>query len=113
MFVTKDSTVRVALEGGMERDTADGKIDYTLVHDGPMFERWAQLLDRGARKYDKRNWMRGQGREVYDRFVESAYRHFVQWLRGDRDEDHAAAVLFNLNGAERLRPTLFPEDKEV
>jgi hypothetical protein len=28
----------------------------------------------------------------------------VQYLRGDVDEDHASAVVFNLNGAEYLRP---------
>jgi predicted oxidoreductase len=27
----------------------------------------------------------------------------MQWFLGDRDEDHAAAVLFNINGAEYVR----------
>jgi len=65
-----------------------------------MFERWAQHLTAGARKYDKRNWMKAQGREERDRFRESALRHFIQWYRGERDEDHASAVFFNINGAE-------------
>lgn len=85
---------------GMRRDTSSGKIDYLLLRDGPMFERWASLLDRGALKYSKRNWMLAESSEEYDRFVSSAARHFEQWLAGEEDEDHAAAVFFNINGAE-------------
>jgi hypothetical protein len=102
-FVTKDSGARKQFESGMVRDTTAGKMDYTLVLDGPMFQRWAELLDRGAVKYAKRNWMKANGHEEMDRFKESAFRHFVQWLRGDTDEDHAAAVIFNLNGYEYVK----------
>ena len=98
--VVKDSGAREQYASGMVRDTTTDKIDYRLVFDGPMFDRWAAHLTAGAKKYDKRNWMRAAGEEEYDRFCESAVRHFRQWLRGDTDEDHAAAVFFNINGAE-------------
>ena len=102
-FVTKDSGLRMVFESGMKRDLAEGKTDYSLVYDGPMFDRWAELLTRGAVKYDPRNWMKARGQEEYERFRSSAARHFRQWFRGDIDEDHAAAVYFNINGAEYVK----------
>jgi hypothetical protein len=44
--------------------------------------------------------MKARGLEEYERFRESAFRHFLQWFNGETDEDHAAAVYFNINGAE-------------
>lgn len=99
-FIIKDSGKREAFASGMVRDTADDKTDYSLALDGPMFDRWAVHLTKGAKKYAKRNWMKASGEEEYNRFKESALRHFLQWYRGDRDEDHAAAIYFNVNGAE-------------
>lgn len=98
-FEVKDSGERQQFASGMQRDVTTGKKDYTLVFDGPMLERWAALLTAGAVKYEKRNWMQATGQEELNRFRESAARHFVQWLRGDTDEDHGAAVMFNINGA--------------
>lgn len=103
MFEVKDSGERTSFSSGMVRDVATGKIDYSLALDGPMFQRWAEHLTKGAVKYEKRNWMRAAGDEEYQRFRESALRHFIQWFRGDVDEDHAAAVLFNINGAEYVK----------
>lgn len=102
-FVTKDSGERTLFESGMQRDVSDGKIDYTYCIQGPMLDRWAQLMERGAKKYDRDNWMMATGDAELARFQQSAIRHLVQWLRGDRDEDHAAAVFFNINGAEYVK----------
>jgi hypothetical protein len=90
----------------MQRDVATDKIDYSLVFDGPMFKRWAALLDRGARKYDKRNWMKANSQEEYDRARESLVRHFVQYISGEVDEDHAAAIIFNINEMEYVKGKL-------
>jgi hypothetical protein len=102
-MAVKDSGKRQEFAGGMVRDVEEGKVDYSLVFDGPMFERWAAHLTEGAKKYDKRNWMKAEDSEAADRFRESAVRHFVQWLRGDVDEDHAAATFFNVNGVELMK----------
>lgn len=102
-FEIKDSGKRAEFSGGMVRDITEGKIDYSLALDGPMFKRWAEHLTKGAIKYDKRNWMKGEGDEVKQRFKESALRHFLQWYSGEVDEDHAAAVLFNINGYEYIK----------
>lgn len=102
-FITKDSGERQQFASGMVRDVTTGKSNPLLAFDGPMFLRWVGLLTRGAVKYAKRNWMKASGEEEYERFQESAVRHFFQWLNGDTDEDHAAAVFFNINGAEYVK----------
>lgn len=107
-FVIKDSGERQQFESGMVRDTAGGKMQYHRVFEGPMLERWAEHLTKGAEKYPdledgRANWTLASKPDEERRFRESAVRHFVQWLRGDRDEDHAAAVFFNVNGAEYVR----------
>lgn len=98
-FQIKDSGERKEFAGGMVRDLADGKINWSLVADGPMLKRFAIHLTNGAKKYNARNWMLASGQEEYERFRESAFRHFMQWYNGDTDEDHAMAVVFNINGA--------------
>lgn len=105
-FTVKDSGVREKYRSGMVRDVTTDKIDYSLVLDGPMFKRWAQHLTLGAKKYSKRNWMKASGQEELDRFNESALRHFIQWFYGDKGEDHAAAVFFNINSAEYVKEKL-------
>lgn len=107
-FTVKDSGKRKDFESGMVRDTEAGKMDYLRITEGPMFERWSEHLAKGAEKYKDvapgvANWTLADGPEELIRFRRSAFRHFVQWLRGDQDEDHAAAVFFNVNGAEYVR----------
>ncbi len=101
--VIKDSGKREEFTSGMVRDTTEGKTDYLLTRDGPMYQRWAIHLTNGAKKYDKRNWMKGAGSPELERAKESAARHFEQWLSGETDEDHAAATFFNINQVEYLK----------
>lgn len=107
-FEIKDSGQRQKFDSGMVRDTQDNKTDFSRVLDGPMLERWAVHLTKGGKKYPDvkpgvPNWTLAAGEEELVRFKKSALRHFMQWYRGDRDEDHAAAVYFNINGAEYVR----------
>jgi hypothetical protein len=110
-FVVNDSGKREVFASGMVRDTAEGKKQYHRVLEGPMFDRWAAHLTKGAVKYPDNadgtaNWTKAAGDEERRRFRQSALRHFIQWYYGDRDEDHAAAVFFNVNGAEYLNENL-------
>lgn len=109
-FVVKDSGAREEFDSGMVRDVEDDKTDYTLAVDGPMFERWAEHLTQGAKKYIARNWMQARGMAEYMRFRRSAFRHFMQWYWGEVDEDHAAAVFFNINGAEFVKESASARD---
>ena len=113
-FVVKDSGQRKQFESGMQRDIDSNKIQYDLVFDGPLFERYAVHLTKGAQKYQPRNWMLAQGLEEMARFRASAIRHFFQWLRGDTDEDHFAATVFNMNGYSYVQEQLRKKsDEEV
>jgi len=105
-YVVTDSGEREHFDSGMVRDTETGKTDYTYTLTGPMLQRWAEHLQKGAVKYDRDNWTLAAGRVELDRFERSAFRHLVQWLQGETDEDHAAAVFFNVNGAEYVREAL-------
>jgi hypothetical protein len=106
VFTIKDSGQRKQFDGGMVRDTDEGKINYLLTRDGPMLKRWAIHLTKGAVKYAKRNWMLAAGEAELDRARESAVRHFEQWLAGEQDEDHASATYFNINQVEYIKARL-------
>jgi Domain of unknown function (DUF5664) len=107
-FITKDSGKRVTFETGMQRDVNENKPRFDLItpaglpFEERMLTRWARLMDRGASKYGERNWEKASTEEEKKRFMDSAYRHFMQWAAGETDEDHAAAVFFNISGAEMV-----------
>lgn len=114
-FVVKAGGPQITGAGGMVRSSGEGKVDYLLALDGVMFKRWAEHLDRATKPrgdfpgYGKRNWMQAtkgsaeEQRAVLERAKVSAFRHFLQWLNGEADEDHAAAVFFNINLHETVR----------
>src|SRR5690606_33734686 len=105
-FVTKDSGERAEFASGMVRDTDKGKARFDLLiaegvpykHQSPT--RCAELMRRGAEKYNDRNWEKANSPEEVTRMKSSAFRHFMQWFCGETDEDHAAAVIFNILAAE-------------
>ena len=108
-FVTKDSGERAEYASGMRRDTQEGKPDFSLIvpaempYDETPLTRFAALMTRGIEKYGYRNWEKANSEEELNRFKSSAFRHFVQWITGEQDEDHMAAVMFNLNAAEYVK----------
>lgn len=101
-FITKDSGKREDFPSGMRRDIEAGKPRYDLV-DPAMLKRWAALMARGAEKYGANNWRKANSQAELDRFRSSAMRHFMQWMAQDLDEDHAAAILFNVAAAEYVK----------
>lgn len=93
-YETKDSGSRRTFDTGSVRDAASGKGRYDLLC--PIaIEREAQLFERGAVKYDARNWEKGQPMSV---FLDCALRHLFNYLAGKRDEDHLAAARWNIGG---------------
>lgn len=91
------------------RDVAEGKPDFYLClpkmipYEEQMLTRFAALMERGAQKYSARNWELFQGEEELDRAKSSALRHLMQWINDEDDEDHAAAVYFNIMAAEMIK----------
>ena len=104
-FITKDSGKRINFKSGMRRDTAENKPRYDLIY-LPMITRLAELHERGVAKYGERNWEKANSVEEMNRFKASAFRHFIAWVQGEEDEDHAAAVLFNINAYEFTKEKL-------
>lgn len=50
-------------------------------------------FEAGAKKYGDNNWRKGIPAHCY---IDSAIRHYLKWLRGDRDEPHDRAFAWNL-----------------
>src|SRR6267154_681326 len=105
IFVTKDSGKRQEFSTGMQRDTQENKPRYDLL-DLPMLKRWAELMARGAKKYGEENWRKARTQEELNRFKASFIRHAFQYLEGDETEDHGAACMFNIAGAEMVKEKL-------
>jgi len=107
-YIIKDSNKRKVFSTGMQRDSED-KIRYDLIY-MPMLTRWAQHMTNGAKKYSPRNWEKAETPEELDRFLQSAFRHFIQWFTNvDDGEDHASACWFNICGAEMVKEKLGPD----
>lgn len=78
--------------------------------------------EEGAKKYNDRNWEKGIPVHC---FIDSAVRHYLKYKRGDKDEPHDRAFIWNLLGAmwtHKHRPELIDlpfaeqvegEDKDV
>lgn len=52
--------------------------------------------EEGAKKYDENNWKKGI---PVKRYIDSGVRHYLKFLRGDKDERHDRAFCWNMMGA--------------
>lgn len=52
--------------------------------------------EEGALKYSERNWEKGIPMHSY---IDSAVRHYLKFIRGDTDERHDRAFIWNIFGA--------------
>ena len=77
--------LRVALEI-FTRDCFDRNI-YTAILE------LAKHFENGAKKYGERNWQNGIPVRCY---IDSAVRHYLKFLRGDTDEPHDRAFVWNI-----------------
>lgn len=98
--------------GGGVRENQVGRPRFDLLlplgvpHDDQFLTRIARYYARSIvpiGKYPERNWEKFNSQEALDRARASAARHFMAWLAGDIDEDHAAAVFANLQFAEHIK----------
>jgi hypothetical protein len=108
-FVVKDSGNRTEYQSGMVRDLNDDKEKFDLLfpegvpYEEQMITRFAVHLTKGAKKYNDRNWEKANGENELRDFKRSAWRHFIKWFLGMRDEDHAAGVFFNITAYETTK----------
>lgn len=104
-YETKDSGKRQEYDSGMRRDVQENKPRYDLCYE-PLLTEWANLMARGATKYGENNWQLANSEEELQRFKASAWRHFIQFIRGEDDEAHHAAICFNVGAIMYLRERL-------
>lgn len=53
----------------------------------------SKQFEDGAKKYAENNWMKGIPLHCY---IDSGTRHFLKFLRGDTDEPHDRAFVWNM-----------------
>lgn len=58
-----------------------------------MFLELAVHFEQGAKKYGENNWQKGIPIWCY---IDSAVRHYLKYLRGDTDERHDRAFVWNI-----------------
>jgi hypothetical protein len=92
--VKKSAEAPRVFETGAVRAREAGKGRFDLLPPYPLL-RLAQHYENGANKYNDRNWERGLPLHC---FQDSAERHMAQFKDGNREEDHLAAVLWNVAG---------------
>lgn len=90
---------------GMTREDKSHKIRYDLIPHFLLY-RLAMVYTKGAKNHEPRNWEKASTEEDLDLFVQGAWRHFMQFLKGEVDEDHFAALMFNLAGIVLVREKL-------
>lgn len=56
----------------------------------------SKQYEAGAKKYAERNWEKGIPLHCY---IDSGVRHYLKYLRGDIDEPHDRAFIWNMLGA--------------
>jgi hypothetical protein len=77
---------------GAERDINDAKGRYDLL--SPLFlARLAKHTQKGGQIRGDRNWEKGMPMAAV---LDSAIRHLLNYLEGDRSEDHLAATAWNV-----------------
>src|ERR1700752_5088532 len=103
-FEGRDSGKMAEYPSGMRRDTTEGKprFDLLIPRDMPYEEtllyRTAMHYMRGGEKYGDRNYEKSRTPEDLAHHEAALWRHFVKFAMGVEDgEDHAAAVVWNVN----------------
>lgn len=89
----QDGGTRMQFEGGAVRETQEDKTRPELITPFGL-HRLADWYAKGDKKYPNppRNWERGM---PLSRVTASIFRHLIAWMKGDKSEDHIAAIAWN------------------
>lgn len=68
-------------------------VDQPFDNSFDMFLEVAIHFEEGAKKYGENNWQKGIPVHCY---IDSAVRHYLKFLRGDKDEPHDRAFCWNI-----------------
>lgn len=98
-FTVKDSGERREFATGSVRDRGDLKPRPDYISPFALLE-VGEHMRKGAVKYGPGNWTLGQ---PFSEMTASMYRHLLQWMIGDEDENHLAAIVFNAQALIHFR----------
>lgn len=100
MLAGNTSCVLLAIEEFMK--TSDADYLYVAIKRFLAANDWSEItmllevsihFEEGAKKYGEYNWQKGIPTHCY---IDSAVRHYLKWLRGDTDERHDRAFVWNI-----------------
>jgi len=91
-YVVKDSGDRRKFDTGAHRDMAKSKGRFDLIPPETL-RALAIHYEKGAQKYEARNWEKGL---PVSSFIDSGFRHLIDFLEGRDDENHLIASIWNL-----------------
>ena len=74
-------------------DVLEWFVDRHYLSTHTMFLEVAKHFEAGAKKYGENNWRKGLPVSCY---IDSAIRHYLKFLRGDKDEDHSKSFCWNI-----------------
>lgn len=110
---TRDDSILKALARYVETgDTDYVRVAINLFSDRRSWDDFTTILEvskqyeDGAKKYSDRNWEKGIPLHC---FLDSGIRHYLKYLRGDNDEPHDRAFVWNMLGlmwTHRNKPEL-------
>lgn len=124
-FVVRDSGSKAQYDDGMQRDDPTGKPKFRLMwpkgvpYEEQLMYRVAMHYMHGGITYGDRNWEKSSTEKSLAAHEEALERHFHKFLEGVEDgEDHAAAVVWNINAVLLTRrniklkkqESVFPEN---
>lgn len=84
-----------------EGDPKSLLIALSLFAEAREWDTWTLILEvakhyeEGAKKYGEYNWQKGMPIHCY---IDSGIRHYLKWRRGDDDEPHDRAFVWNILG---------------
>lgn len=80
-------------KSGLKKEITE-KISYLLIP-WELLKELATQFSYGAKKYGIDNW-RNCTKEESIIFKQAAFRHFMQWIAGEKDENHLIACVTNM-----------------
>lgn len=80
-------------QSGDTSDLIDSLSRFDAFEPYTMMLEVAKHFEDGAKKYGDNNWQKGIPTHCY---IDSAVRHYLKYLRGDKDEPHDRAFVWNI-----------------
>lgn len=91
-YKIKSSGKKRKFDTGAQRDSGDNKSRPDLMSPFALM-RIGKRFKEGADTYGEGNWEKGM---PFTQLIASASRHLLEYMMGDRSEDHLSAAIWNI-----------------